>query len=250
MLFFATERRLGGTNDCRSMQDSERALTEETVVPPFSELISRWLDEGERLSEAMSTSPSWSRTATPARAETPFRQALLRLWAGVERHRLAVLVCAGLLPFGLFLATHRSTHQSTPGLPVAVVSSSASSLAPITASPAPSPARGAVHELAVTVPKTPQAVRKVVVAAPKAPRAARKAVVAISKTPPAARPVALAVPKTPPAARQPAVAGFQVSPVVRPAGAASSPAPRVVRQVAVASPKAPHVAPRTAVAVP
>ena len=233
------------------MEDRETALTEDVVVPPFSELISRWLDEGERLSEAMSA----SKVAAASTAETPFRRALLRLRGGVERHRLAVLVCAGLLPFALFLAAQHSTRR---GAPIAVVSPSASSLAPITANPAPSPPRGIVHELAVTVPKAPRAVRGAVVAAPKAPRAARTVAVALPKTPRAARPVALAVPKTPqaappvalavptapPAARHAAVVGLQVSPVARPVGAAGSPASPVVRQVALASPKAPHVAPR------
>jgi len=253
--FFAIDRGPGGTNDCRPMEDRERARTEEALVPPFSELISRWLDEGERLSEAMSA----SKVAAASMAETPFRRALLGLRGGVERHRLAVLVCAGLLPFALFLATQHSTRHSTQlGAPIPVVSPSASSPVPITANPAPSPPRGIVHELAVAVPEAPRAVRKAVVAAPQAPRAARRVAVAIPKraqaahpialavpkAPPAAPPVALAVPNTPPAARQTAVAGLQVSSVARPVGAVGSPAPPVVRQVALASPKAPHVAPR------
>jgi hypothetical protein len=206
------------------MEDQERALAEEAVPPPFSELISRWLDEGERLSEAMST----SRMAAASRAETPFRQALLRLRAGVAHHRLAVLVCAGLLPLALFLVTHHAA-------PVPVVS--ATSLASIATGPTPSPTRAVAHELAVPAPKAPPAPRRVAVAALKVSRAVRKVRVAAPKTLPAARRVAVAVPKRPPAARPLAVVG-------------PPQAPPVVRKVALASPKAPQVAPRATVAGP
>jgi hypothetical protein len=221
------------------MEDQERVRAEEAVPPPFSELISRWLDEGERLSEAMST----SRMAAAPCAETPFRQALSRLRAGVAHHRLAVLVCAGLLPLALFLATHHAA-------PVPVVSAAATSRASIATSPAPSPPRAVVHELAVPAPKAPPAARRVAVATPTVSRSVRKVTVAAPKTPPAARRVAVAVPKTPPPPRRAVVAAPKRPPAARPVTVAVPKAPPAVRQVALASPKAPQVAPKVAVAAP
>jgi len=254
------------------VEDTSGASTEGVAGRPFSELISRWLEEGDRLSEAMST----SRGAAVSRAETPLGQALLRLRVGVERHRLSFLVCVGLLSFALFLATH---HPH--GEPVPVVSASASSLAPIRTSRAPSPPPAGVqelHELAVAAPKappaareavvaapkTPPAVRTATIAAPKAPRAVRRLAVAVPKAPrparavavagpqvpSAARSVAIAGPQAPPAARPLPVAGPQAPPAVRPVAIAAPQAPPAVRPVVPASPKAPHVARRVAVAGP
>jgi hypothetical protein len=222
------------------MEDQETALAEEAIAPPFSELISRWLDEGERLSEAMSA----SKVAAAWRAETPFRRVLSQMRAGVAHHRLAVLVCAGLLPLALFLAIQH--HPTAP----------ATSLAPIATRPAPSPPPGAVHEPPVAASKVSPVARKAVVAAPKGSPVARRVAVAAPQASPAVRRVAVAAPKTRPAvgravaavpstaAGPVAVAVSKTPPAGRPVAVAAPPqAPPVVRRVALASPKAPHVAP-------
>jgi hypothetical protein len=255
--FFSTDRGPGGTNEWRPMEDKERAFAEEAVAPPFSELISRWLEEGERLSEAMST----SRATAASLAETPVRQALARLRGGVERHRLAVLVCLGLLPVALFLATHHSTPHSAP---VPIVAASASSLPPITKRPARSPPPTAVHELSigapetapaarkaeVGAPKTAVAARKAVVTAPKVPRTVRRVAVGVPRAPMVARPVAGAVSQAPPAARQTAVVSPQAPLPARPVAVAAPRTAPVARLAALASPKAPRVVSRMAVAGP
>ena len=220
------------------MEDQERALAEEAVAPPFSELISRWLDEGERLSEAMSA----SRLAAASRAETPFRQGLLRLRAGVAHHRLAVLVGAGLLPLALFLAIQHSTRHEAPS---PVVAAPASALAK---RPVPSPPPAAVHELSAAATKVSPIARK---AAPQVRPAVRRVAVAVPRTRPAARKAVVAVPKRPPAARKAVVAVPKRPPAARPVAVVEPPqAPPLVRKVALASPKAPQVAPRATVAGP
>lgn len=233
------------------MQDNESAFTEEAVGPPFSELISRWLDEGDRLSESTST----SRGAAASRAETPFRQTLGRLRAGVAQHRLSVLIGVGLLPLALFLTTQHSTrHVTQYERPIPTASVSAGSPTLVMTRRAPSLPPAAVHPLAIATPKAPlPVIRKPAVATPKAPRLTiRKTTVAAPKAPPpvARRAVAAASPKASrPAVRKTVVATAKTRPSVRPAAVAVAKTPPAVRPVA-ATPKAPNVVRKVAVAGP
>jgi hypothetical protein len=158
------------------MEESDGARSEEVVDPHFSDLMRRWLDEGDRLSESGVTSS----TGAPARDEVPFRQALSRLRTGVDRYRLFVLVGVGLIPLALFTATHRGAAG-----PAAVVASTAA-YAPVTTDRAPSPppaahvspsvaaskisgVPGATPESAVVALHPRPAVRRSALAAPKPP---------------------------------------------------------------------------------
>ena len=116
-----------------SQADDSPVIGESSAEPPFSELISRWLAEGDQLAGA----PVASDTAGP-------RSAIAKWWAPrlerlreiVARHRVLVLAGVGLLPMALFLLTHRSPAPP----PVAI------------AAPAPPPA---VHVAAVIAPPAP-----------------------------------------------------------------------------------------------
>ncbi len=99
------------------------------VAPPllFSEdLINRWLEEGERLNQQ----------AAPAEAPRS-RLARWRQRAAeighplVERHRLELLVAAGLIPLALLLVTQRGGQRpSTTAAPARVAVASVAALAP------------------------------------------------------------------------------------------------------------------------
>jgi len=65
----------------------------------FSELISGWLDEGDRLSESAAAAP------VPPAAESRLGHAVRYLQPVIQRHRLSVLVGLGLLPLALLLGT-------------------------------------------------------------------------------------------------------------------------------------------------
>jgi hypothetical protein len=162
------------------MEESDGARSEEVVDPPFSDLMRRWLDEGDRLSESGVTSP----TGAAARAEVPFRQALSRLRTGVDRYRLFVLVGVGLLPLALFTATHRGAAE-----PAAVAASTAS-YAPVATDRAPSPPPAAQASPSVAtsriagVPGVPGVPLEPAVAALKPRPAVRRSALAATKPPP------------------------------------------------------------------
>jgi hypothetical protein len=126
------------------MEDQSGAPSESVVTAPFSELISAWLDEGDRLDEkALATA-----AATPPPVETRVGRLFTRLRPALERHRVFVLAGAGLIPFALFALTHRSVAAPAPIVAAATVARVATPSAPALAWPeqaqsaatAPSPA--------------------------------------------------------------------------------------------------------------
>lgn len=139
------------------MEDQVGAVGEGVVEAPFSEVISRWLDEGDRLDESAAASAK----VAPSRTEGPLRAFFRRLQPGIDRYRLFVLAGVGLLPLALFLATQR-------GAPASSVVASMTSVAPVVpfapmapvASPAqPAPARKLVMP-ALNVDAVQQAQRR------------------------------------------------------------------------------------------
>jgi len=126
------------------MEDQVGAVAEGAVEAPFSELISRWLDEGDRLDESAAASAKMA----PSRTEGPLRAFFRRLQPGIDRYRLFVLAGVGLLPLALFLATQR-------GAPASPVVASMTSVAPV-APAAP---------MAPRAPARPAPARKLVMAA-------------------------------------------------------------------------------------
>src|SRR3954462_13536224 len=76
---------------------------------PFGDLISHWLDEGDRLSASAADVPAPS-FATERRP----RHAPRRLQPVFARHRLFVFVGVGLLPLALILCTNRSSPAQPP----------------------------------------------------------------------------------------------------------------------------------------
>lgn len=91
------------------MEDNAGAVSEGVVEAPFSELISRWLDEGDRLNESVAVAG----TAPASRIDGRLRQTLSRLRELADRHRLFVLAGVGLVPLVLLLATHRVAPAPT-----------------------------------------------------------------------------------------------------------------------------------------
>ena len=81
----------------------------------FSELISGWLDEGDRLSESAAAGP------VPPAAESRFDHALRYLKPVIQRYRLSVLVGLGLLPLALILGTHRGGQAPLAVGPATVI---------------------------------------------------------------------------------------------------------------------------------
>jgi hypothetical protein len=107
------------------MEDQNGAPSESVAAAPFSELISAWLDEGDRLDEkAIATTAS-----APPVVETRARRILALLRPALDRYRVVVLAGAGLVAFALFALTHRS--------PVPVVA--AATVARVALAPEPAP---------------------------------------------------------------------------------------------------------------
>ena len=122
------------------MEDQAVAVGEDVVEAPFSELISRWLDEGDRLDEGAAASA----TVAPARAEGPLRGFFRRLQPAIDRHRLLVLAGVGLLPLVLFLVTQRGASVS----PVVASMTSVAPVEPIApVAPAPPAHPARAHKL-------------------------------------------------------------------------------------------------------
>jgi hypothetical protein len=111
------------------MEDQAGAVGEGVVEAPFSELISRWLDEGDRLDESAAATA----TAAPSRTEGQLRAFFRRLQPGIDRYRLFVLAGVGLLPLVLFLLIQR-------GAPASPVVASITSIAPVAPSSPVAPA--------------------------------------------------------------------------------------------------------------
>jgi hypothetical protein len=82
---------------------------------PFGELISAWLDEGDRLSASAA-----ALVAPSAAAESRFRHVLQRLQPVFARHRLLVLAGIGLLPVALILSMYRGASAQPPAATVAL----------------------------------------------------------------------------------------------------------------------------------
>jgi hypothetical protein len=126
------------------MEDQAGPVGEGAVEAPFSELISRWLDEGDRLDESAAASTK----AAASRTEGPLRAFFRRLQPGIDRYRLFVLAGVGLLPLVLFLLTQR-------GAPASPVVASMTSVAPV----------GPVAPMAPSAPAPAAPARKLVMPA-------------------------------------------------------------------------------------
>lgn len=115
------------------MEDNAGAVSEGVDEAPFSELISRWLDEGDRLNEKVAVAA----TVPASRIDGRLRQTLSRLRELADRYRLFVLAGVGLLPMALLVATHRVAPA--PAIVASMVSVIPTApTAPTAASPAPS----------------------------------------------------------------------------------------------------------------
>jgi len=124
---------------------------------PFSELISGWLDEGDRLSESAAAAQA------PPATESRLGQTVRYLRPVIQRHRLSVLVGLGLLPLALILGTHRGVQAPIALGPAAAIPAIFASAAPVAArdegqlsrgsqlSPAPS---AEAHAAPVSAPPT------------------------------------------------------------------------------------------------
>ena len=113
------------------MEDNAGAVSEGVAEAPFSELISRWLDEGDRLNEDVAVAG----TVPASRIDGRLRQTLPRLRELADRYRLFVFAGVGLLPLALLVATQRVT----PAPAIAASMVSLIPTAPTAAGPAPSP---------------------------------------------------------------------------------------------------------------
>ena len=97
---------------------------------PFGELISHWLDEGDRLSASAADIPA------PAPAtEGRVRDFIHRLQPMMARHRLFVFAGIGLLPLVLIL----STKRGAPPVSAATVALALPVAAPATSEARPAP---------------------------------------------------------------------------------------------------------------
>ena len=107
------------------MEETSGAVADASLKePPFSELISVWLDEGERLSASAAAAP-----ASRPGPESRLRHVVQRLRPVIERHRLFVLVGIGLLPLALILSAHRGAP--VPAAPASTIAAAP----PVAASP-------------------------------------------------------------------------------------------------------------------
>jgi hypothetical protein len=113
------------------------------VDAAFSELVSHWLDEGDRLSAGAAAVPM-----PPLAPESRLRHAVQRLRPLIARHRLFVLAGMGLLPLALFLCLHRGASVQPAAFTVAaappITAPSAARSLPVSSAPAqasPAPAK-------------------------------------------------------------------------------------------------------------
>jgi hypothetical protein len=208
--------------------------------PVFSDLIDRWLREGDRLEE-LAGPPAGTHPG-----DSPTQLDGWKLWARnllgtvIERHRLEVLVGIGLIPLALFLiVAHHAAPPSTPARTVAALAPAARPRAVLAEPPmtvlaprpaAPEPVLTRYRPLALA--STPAAPAKPLVsthvkpvAQPKQPPV-RPRPVAI-RAPHPAPPVQVAKPQ-PPAPPRPAIA---IVPRVTPP---AHPAPKVMPKAAFA----------------
>jgi hypothetical protein len=100
----------------------------------LSELIDRWLQEGDRLNDQAATADL---PAPPLSRRDDWRERALELGRTVlDRHRLELLVGVGLLPLMLFLIAQPGRHHQAPPAPPARVA-----VARPAPHPAPAPAK-------------------------------------------------------------------------------------------------------------
>ena len=153
-----------------SQADDSPVIGESSAEPPFSELISRWLAEGDQLA------------ATPVAADTGGpRSAIAKRWAPrlerlreiTDRHRVLVLAGLGLIPMALFVLTHRSAAPP----PVAIAVAAPPPVAIAVAPPAPPP----VVRVAALIPPAPAARASVMTPLPPAAVVSKPAVHSVRK---------------------------------------------------------------------
>jgi hypothetical protein len=115
------------------MEDHNGAPSDSVATAPFSELISAWLDEGDRLDEkAIATTAS-----VPPVVETRARRLVARLRPAFDRHRVLVLAGLGLVPLALFMLTARSAATPAPALAIAPATLAGLTARPLPAIPTP-----------------------------------------------------------------------------------------------------------------
>ena len=112
------------------MEENAGTVSDGVAEAPFSELVSRWLDEGDRLDENVAAAA----TGASARVDRPLPRIVSWIREGVARYRLFVLAGVGLLLLPLLMATQRVA-------PAPAIAASMVAVVPVAASPAPSPAR-------------------------------------------------------------------------------------------------------------
>jgi len=219
--------------------DDSPVVIEPAPEPVFSDLISRWLDEGDRLDRGTERSDPNAPAGRAPRFE--------RLREIVDRHRVPVLAVVGLIPMTLFLVTHRTPPPAPPQVVARSAPSIARSIAAVVPPPAPAPAVVAKPvEKPVAALSTPapiaSAPRPKVAKVKKVALTKRHAVAAAKAAAPSRRPVVAnaakaPVPVAPPPASAPKVAAGPPRPPAPVASAPKLAAPP--RQPA--SPKAPRV---------
>jgi len=125
--------------------------------PIFSDLIDRWLREGDRLHEAVGPSepgaaPVDSPTQLDRQLENKFHEWKARarelLGVVIERHRLELLVAIGLVPLGLFLLVSGHAPDAKPRTVAAPAAPQAAPAPRLAVSPGPRLAPPAPREIA------------------------------------------------------------------------------------------------------
>jgi hypothetical protein len=209
--------------------------------PVFSELIDRWLRDGERLHEVAGAPDPTAPGDSPTQLDGWKVRARELVGTVIERHRLELLVGIGLVPLALFLlVTGHSARENAP--PRAVAAQATRPAAP------PRPAAAQATRPAPARPRTVLAEPPVTVVAPRAkpapaPAPAHAKPVTIAKRPPA-RPAQLGAPTSRPAPAAPSrIAKAPLPP--------SAPRPAVIAAPKILPPRPPagtKVAVKTSVA--
>jgi hypothetical protein len=211
---------------------------------PFSDLINRWLDEGDRISEVARAGAVGQRH----HKERPLLELLRELRAKADRHRFAVVFVAVTLS-AVAVASMRAVSHAVLKTTATVAAERPSPPAPLAApSPPPQPVVAALPAVAPAAPPAPTD-EPTPAGDPPAPKpvGATTAIVPASAPTAAAATVAASAPA---AAATPAVAGTTPAAAPRAATAATATA-TVTATTATSAPAAdPPLSPAAAVAPP